>query len=817
MALALTVRCRVLNTWRVHVVVEIVRALYIGAARGAAMTGALRAWVLLGVLGAATGQLECVQCPPGQYLNSSVSQCEECPPDSTTIEQGQTRVDQCLCNAGFFRSNTGTCEECAVGTYKEMWSDEACLSCVSLRSDTDTLDVGSENSDECVCVRGYEDSNGQCALCLPGTFKNYIGNGTCSPCPAHFFCPEGSVDPSACTDHSQSVANSQDFTNCRCNAGFTLDLDLDLPDYACMLCAAGTYKAAVGTDVCTNCPIDTFNGNTGSILPSACTPCGAYAKSQPGSTSISDCACNAGYSGVPSTDDCVVCEKGKYADANICENCESDTYNDKLGMDNAGECLNCTGPTSTQGAVGQASGDSCVCDAGYETSSRTTGDPSECSACAAGTYQTNANAGACVACGAGKSSNGTQQTSPSACTNCFPGTFAPANSSQCEECPNGKWQADSGRSACTACPSNSGHASLGVSDVTECKCHPGYRFNTGALVDGILIADATYTYATHGCVECAAGFFCPTSSPGSYEMCPVNTWSDTGYTACTGCATNSYAAKALMVSSADCQCNRGYEGPSDADCTPCDKGSFQALSVTLLGPLVLSASRVCEWCQAGKYSDALGSHQCKNCTGNSDNTPPSSSIESCLCVDGFFRLQPDDYTTDCESCLAGYYCNDGGSEQCKENSHSERGSTKQANCSCNAGYVTTGIKVECSVCDAGSYCTGGYEQQKCKENSYPKPGATQISDCICMDGFRRHCTSSHSDGCQEEFSQKCYACKPGDICAEGRLSHCPEHSTTPGNSTSDGNECVCNTGYKKEDTDEVTVEIGGDFSETHLF
>ena len=86
-----------------------------------------------------------------------------------------------------------------------------------------------------------------------------------------------------------------------------------------------------------------------------------------------------------------------------------------------------------------------------------------------------------------------------------------------------------------------------------------------------------------------------------------------------------------------------------------------------------------------------------------------------------------------------------------------------------------------------------------------------------MDGFRRHCTSSHSDGCQEEFSQKCYACKPGDICAEGRLSHCPEHSTTPGNSTSDGNECVCNTGYKKEDTDKVTVEIGGDFSETHLF
>ena len=166
------------------------------------MTGALRAWVLLGVLGAATGQLECVQCPPGQYLNSSVSQCEECPPDSTTIEQGQTRVDQCLCNAGFFRSNTGTCEECAVGTYKEMWSDEACLSCVSLRSDTDTLDVGSENSDECVCVRGYEDSNGQCALCLPGTFKNHIGNGTCSPCPAHFFCPEGSVDPSACSDQS---------------------------------------------------------------------------------------------------------------------------------------------------------------------------------------------------------------------------------------------------------------------------------------------------------------------------------------------------------------------------------------------------------------------------------------------------------------------------------------------------------------------------------------------------------------------------------------------------------------------------------------
>ena len=166
MALALTVRCRVLNTWRVHVVVEIVRARYIGAARGAAMTGALRAWVLLGVLGAATGQLECVQCPPGQYLNSSVSQCEECPPDSTTIEQGQTRVDQCLCNAGFFRSNTGTCEECAVGTYKNEWRDDACLSCESYRSHTTTHDVGSVNSDECVCARGREGLHVPCFVFL---------------------------------------------------------------------------------------------------------------------------------------------------------------------------------------------------------------------------------------------------------------------------------------------------------------------------------------------------------------------------------------------------------------------------------------------------------------------------------------------------------------------------------------------------------------------------------------------------------------------------------------------------------------------------
>ena len=109
---------RVLNTQRVRVVVQITRARYIGTARGASMTGQLRAWVLLGVLGAAAGQLSCVQCPLDRYLDSSTptTLCTSCPLDSSRIGYAASTVEDCKCNAGYTRSTGSTgsgCAQCA--------------------------------------------------------------------------------------------------------------------------------------------------------------------------------------------------------------------------------------------------------------------------------------------------------------------------------------------------------------------------------------------------------------------------------------------------------------------------------------------------------------------------------------------------------------------------------------------------------------------------------------------------------------------------------------------------------------------------------
>lgn len=86
-----------------------------------------------------------------------------------------------------------------------------------------------------------------------------------------------------------SSANSM--TNCNvvfCDAGYTGGL--------CSVCAEGTYKPGAVDAACTACPPNSV--------------------SQPGSTSISFCQGNAGYSGAD-TDECVACVAGKYKEACI--------------------------------------------------------------------------------------------------------------------------------------------------------------------------------------------------------------------------------------------------------------------------------------------------------------------------------------------------------------------------------------------------------------------------------------------------------------------------------------------------------------------
>ena len=74
-------------------------------------------------------------------------------------------------------------------------------------------------------------------------------------------------------------------------------------------CAAGQYMES-GT--CTSCPVDTYQDNA-NFMGTACTACpaGSSTLGATGSTAITACKCNAGYSG-PDGGTCSACDTDKY-------------------------------------------------------------------------------------------------------------------------------------------------------------------------------------------------------------------------------------------------------------------------------------------------------------------------------------------------------------------------------------------------------------------------------------------------------------------------------------------------------------------------
>lgn len=63
----------------------------------------------------------------------------------------------------------------------------------------------------------------------------------------------------------------------------------------CSACTPGTFKNTLGSASCTNCPANTYSGLTAQASSATCTPCYDNSISPPGSDSIDDCSCSAGF------------------------------------------------------------------------------------------------------------------------------------------------------------------------------------------------------------------------------------------------------------------------------------------------------------------------------------------------------------------------------------------------------------------------------------------------------------------------------------------------------------------------------------------
>ena len=179
-----------------------------------------------------------------------------------------------------------------------------------------------------MCGPGFENlAEGVCHQCAAGKFRSHrtavVENGVltaCLPCPAHTYCPLGSVLPIPCPVDEISLPGSTNKGDCTCATGRGRSVDGE-----CAFCAHGFFSPGGTNLACQQCPL-----NTNTSL---------------GATTISNCTCTPGH-GLAQDSACEPCESGFFA----------------VGGSNAA-CVHCGFGTVTLPTLAAASPDSCQCDA----------------------------------------------------------------------------------------------------------------------------------------------------------------------------------------------------------------------------------------------------------------------------------------------------------------------------------------------------------------------------------------------------------------------------------------------------------------------
>jgi hypothetical protein len=242
-------------------------------------------WVnFLSVVGVrATGQ--CAACPAGTFSTSggTGTQCSVCPQNSRSLPYS-TRLGDCVCDRGYTGPDGGICSPCAAGKFKDLIGNHSCLPC-SAHADSQT------GASKCYCIMGHYEANaGVCTPCGAGSYNDINGSVVCERCSAGKYSnATAATECLACPLHSVSGQGSSYISNCTCSEGYS-----GSDGGECEACAAGTYKDVNGSDQCTLCAPGTYFAG---VAATGCLACPSHSFSGQGSSNISNCICNEGYSG----------------------------------------------------------------------------------------------------------------------------------------------------------------------------------------------------------------------------------------------------------------------------------------------------------------------------------------------------------------------------------------------------------------------------------------------------------------------------------------------------------------------------------------
>ena len=795
----------------------------------------------------AADESACLNCPPNSYGNTtaavSASACRACPSNSLSTA-GSTRIDDCLCNAGFRQSE----------------AHDACT----------------------LCSPGYYDESStryECSRCGAGLYSAAEGAPdveSCRPCPPGTWSESGSPDCHACFENSDSPEASGSRVNCTCIAG------AHGPDgAACQLCAAGSYKAARGSAACSLCGAGKHSAAPGAASSGTCQDCGAGSFSAAAASVCISCA--AGTFSAASASVCSSCGAGKYSttvgasSATTCLNCDANKYSATTGASSSTTCLVCD--ANSVSLAGSPGSDYCHCAAGtsaplsasyhthlqcmwsiftsYNTETwinsngmfllhdggnqwtiwdnvlvlraRTTTGPSN-------GYQIDLHklTGWTLGlwCGSGPQFYWTITQSVTSCTACVPGTYSRRGQNSCTSCAANTYSSVAGASSsatCLHCPANT----QSVSGSAACQCNAGYTPNGGSCA---ACAAGTFkpTAGSAACAACAAGKFSAAvgaSSDATCRPCGADTYSTVaGATSCEECPWSSQSPVGSNRST-QCQCNAGFEGADGEECSGC---------------------------RASTYKASVGSAACSSCPGNSTSLLESTSLSSCQCSAAF--TGPDGGP--CSACAAGRYKNVVGSRACllipitsclfcEVGTYSDVAGASACKacevgpglgfrpvlpagavgCFCPAGAHWASAASNCSACAAGTFSTGAaFSCPHCSAGTYSLPSASVCQNCsagqystaerasaasTCINcGAGKYSTTSGAS-----VASTCTDCGAGTYSTvagattPSSCEECPSSSQSPVGSNR-STQCQCNAGFTGADGKACSACAAGSYKAT---
>lgn len=370
-------------------------------------------------------------------------------------------------------------------------------------------------------------------------------------------------------------------------------------------------------------------------------------------------------------------------------------------------------------------------------------------------------------------------TSAQNAEDCGPGYFLPSSGLECEKCPAGTYQPESGATDCIPCPegyinSNSGAISCEAcgeqetSDAsrTACQCVHGYGYNYKS--ESCKICKPGYRFMENGrwthCSKCTAGTYQPEKGATTCLECPSGTKSGVGASQCLRCAEGE-----TVIGKACGKCKRGkYFHEYSSSCKKCYYGSYMPFENTFSGCLqcppnsysgrgysacitckektALMRSGKCASCRPGQFYD-MYSQKCYGCPRNTF-TPSRDVFPSCFdCGFSSFSFFGSDKCTHCK--LGTTLLIDGKCGKCRAGTHLHR----------DLGHI-------CVTCPVNTYSYEGIMEycDNCPDGSYARPGSSSCFFCPHEQAFMisdNECGVCPPGKTYYTPDAKCVRCYPG--------------------------------------------------------